>query len=208
MLNFKPIALNYSYEEYEPFISAEIMQLHYEKHYLGYIKNLNSAFQKYPHYFEIEIEKIMSHMNDLPEEIKQSVRNNGGGFVNHTLFWKILNPVCATPPSPSFKKILQENFENIDVLKEQIIKAATTLFGSGWAWLIVDKNGDLKITTTSNQDTPLMDGNIPILGLDVWEHSYYLQYKNVRANYLEELWKIIDWQVVEEKYNEAINTYL
>ncbi len=195
--------LPYAYDALEPHIDTETMHLHHEKHHQTYVNNLNAAIEKYPEWFEKTPEELMVVINELPEEIQVAVRNNGGGHVNHSLFWQILAPNAGGEPTGALKAAIDETFGSFDAFKEKFTQAATTRFGSGWAWLVVNQ-GALEIISTPNQDSPLMDGLTPILGLDVWEHAYYLKYKNVRPEYIAAFWNLVNWDEVGKRYQAAI----
>ncbi|MDD5349339.1 MAG: superoxide dismutase [Chthoniobacteraceae bacterium] len=197
------IPLPYGYEALEPYIDTETMHLHYDKHYAAYTKNLNGALEKFPELQAKTIEQLLGNIAVLPEPIRETVRNNGGGYYNHGLFWRIMGPQGGSPEGALAAAIL-ETFGGVAELKKALLGAAASVFGSGWAWLVV-KNGKLEITTTPNQDSPLM-GDLakkagePILGIDVWEHAYYLKYKNERAKYLDSWWNTVNWKTVGNLY--------
>lgn len=195
--------LPYAYDALEPYIDVETMHLHHDKHHNTYVTNLNAAVEKYPELFEKTVEELVTDLNSVPEDIRMAVRNNGGGHANHTLFWEIMGPNAGGKPTGELKKAIDETFGSFDAFKEEFAKAATTRFGSGWAWLVVDKNGKLSIVSTGNQDSPLSDGLTPILGLDVWEHAYYLKYKNVRPDYIKAFWNVVNWDEVAKRYAAA-----
>ncbi|HFU4626369.1 TPA: superoxide dismutase, partial [Enterococcus faecium] len=169
--------LPYAYDALEPYIDEETMHLHHDKHHNTYVTNLNSAIEKYPELGEKTIEELLSDMDAIPTDIKTAVRNNGGGHANHSFFWEIMAPNAGGEPTGEIKEAINEAFGDFSSFKEEFKKAAAGRFGSGWAWLVME-NGKLAITSTANQDSPLMEGKTPILGLDVWEHAYYLKYKN------------------------------
>lgn len=194
--------LPYAYDALEPYIDAETMHLHHDKHHATYVANVNAALDKYPELGD-DIRTILANPTAIPEDIKQTVINNGGGHLNHALFWEMMTP-DQTPPSESFQAVLEEAFGSYDSFKEALTAAATTRFGSGWAWLVVTPERKLEIISMPNQDNPIMQGLIPILGLDVWEHAYYLNYRNKRPDYIAAFFKIINWQTVESLYQEAI----
>lgn len=195
--------LPYAYDALEPYIDVETMHLHHDKHHNTYVTNLNAAVEKYPELFEKTVEELVTDLNSVPEDIRMAVRNNGGGHANHTFFWEIMGPNAGGEPTGELKKAIDETFGSFDAFKEEFAKAATTRFGSGWAWLVVDKNGKLSIVSTGNQDSPLSDGLTPILGLDVWEHAYYLKYKNVRPDYIKAFWNVVNWDEVAKRYAAA-----
>lgn len=191
--------LPYAYDALEPYIDVETMHLHHDKHHNTYVTNLNAAIEKYPELGEKSVEDLISDMNAIPEDIRTAVRNNGGGHANHTFFWEIMAPNAGGQPTGAIKEAIDETFGSFDEMKAAFKTAATGRFGSGWAWLVVN-NGKLEITSTPNQDSPLMDGQTPVLGLDVWEHAYYLKYKNVRPDYIEAFWNVVNWDKVNELF--------
>lgn len=193
--------LPYAYDALEPYIDVETMHLHHDKHHNTYVTNLNAAVEKHPELAEKSVEELISSMSTVPEDIQTAVRNNGGGHANHSFFWEILAPNAGGEPTGDLKAAIDETFGSFDELKAEFKTAATGRFGSGWAWLVLD-NGTLKVTSTANQDSPLMEGQTPVLGLDVWEHAYYLKYKNVRPDYIEAFWNLVNW----EKANEIFST--
>ncbi|HEO7723248.1 TPA: superoxide dismutase [Streptococcus agalactiae] len=193
--------LPYAYDALEPHIDAETMTLHHDKHHATYVANANAALEKHPEIGE-DLEALLADVSQIPEDIRQAVINNGGGHLNHALFWELM--------SPEETKISQELFEDINAtfgsfedFKAAFTAAATGRFGSGWAWLVVNAEGKLEVLSTANQDTPIMEGKKPILGLDVWEHAYYLNYRNVRPNYIKAFFEIINWNKVNELYQAA-----
>lgn len=193
--------LPYAYDALEPVIDAETMTLHHDKHHATYVANVNAALEKHPEIGE-DLVALLSDVDSLPADIRQAVINNGGGHLNHALFWEILSPEQTEVPAELLADI-EATFGSFDAFKEAFTTAATTRFGSGWAWLVVNKEGKLEVTSTGNQDTPLMTGFKPILGLDVWEHAYYLNYRNVRPNYIKAFFDIINWPKVDELYQAA-----
>jgi len=194
--------LPYAYDALEPYIDVETMHLHHDKHHNTYVTNLNAAIEKHPELGEKSVEDLISDMNAIPEDIRTAVRNNGGGHANHTFFWEIMAPNAGGQPTGAIKEAIDETFGSFDEMKAAFKTAATGRFGSGWAWLVVN-NGKLEITLTPNQDSPLMDGQTPVLGLDVWEHAYYLKYKNVRPDYIEAFWNVVNWDKVNELFAAA-----
>ncbi|EGO2682869.1 MULTISPECIES: superoxide dismutase [Enterococcus] len=194
--------LPYAYDALEPYIDVETMHLHHDKHHNTYVTNLNAAIEKHPELGEKSVEDLISDMNAIPEDIRTAVRNNGGGHANHTFFWEIMAPNAGGQPTGAIKEAIDETFGSFDEMKAAFKTAATGRFGSGWAWLVVN-NGKLEITSTPNQDSPLMDGQTPVLGLDVWEHAYYLKYKNVRPDYIEAFWNVVNWDKVNELFAVA-----
>jgi Fe-Mn family superoxide dismutase len=195
--------LGYAKNALEPHIDALTMEIHHDKHHAAYVTNLNKALESAPEWASKSIEDLISNLNKVPEAIRPAVRNNGGGHANHTLFWETLAPGGAKEPAGKLADDIKATFGSFDALKEAMEKAGTTRFGSGWAWLIVDGGGKLSVTSTPNQDSPLTDGHKPILGIDVWEHAYYLKYQNKRPDYLKAIWSVINWDVVGKKYAAA-----
>ncbi|EFU73516.1 superoxide dismutase [Enterococcus italicus] len=194
--------LPYAYDALEPYIDVETMHLHHDKHHNTYVTNLNAAVEKHPELAEKSVEELISSMSTVPEDIQTAVRNNGGGHANHSFFWEILAPNAGGEPTGDLKAAIDETFGSFDDLKAEFKTAATGRFGSGWAWLVLD-NGTLKVTSTANQDSPLMEGQTPVLGLDVWEHAYYLKYKNVRPDYIEAFWNLVNWEKANEIFSAA-----
>ncbi|MBK4805496.1 superoxide dismutase [Enterococcus faecium] len=194
--------LPYAYDALEPYIDKETMHLHHDKHHNTYVTNLNAAIEKYPELGEKTIEELLSDMDAIPTDIKTAVRNNGGGHANHSFFWEIMASNAGGEPTGEIKEAINEAFGDFSSFKEEFKKAAAGRFGSGWAWLVME-NGKLAITSTANQDSPLMEGKTPILGLDVWEHAYYLKYKNVRPDYIAAFWNVINWDEVNKRFEAA-----
>lgn len=194
--------LPYAYDALEPYIDEETMHLHHDKHHNTYVTNLNAAIEKHPELGEKTVEELLADFSSVPEDIQTAVRNNGGGHANHTFFWEILGPNTGGEPTGAIKEAIDEAFGSFEDFKEEFKTAATGRFGSGWAWLVV-KDGKLAITSTANQDSPLMDGQTPVLGLDVWEHAYYLKYKNVRPEYINAFWSVVNWDKVNEYFAKA-----
>lgn len=194
--------LPYAYDALVPHIDEETMYLHYEKHHNTYVNNLNAAIEKHPEFGTKTIEELVAVINEVPEDIRTAVRNNGGGHANHSFFWKIMSPNGGGEPVGELKAAIDETFGSFDEFKAQFKAAAAARFGSGWAWLVVD-NGNLAIMSTANQDNPLMEGKTPVFGLDVWEHAYYLKYHNVRPNYIDAFWNIVNWEQANENYLAA-----
>ena len=194
--------LPYAYDALETYIDEETMHLHHDKHHNTYVTNLNAAIEKYPELGEKTIEELLSDMDAIPTDIKTAVRNNGGGHANHSFFWEIMAPNAGGEPTGEIKEAINEAFGDFSSFKEEFKKAAVGRFGSGWAWLVME-NGKLAITSTANQDSPLMEGKTPILGLDVWEHAYYLKYKNVRPDYIAAFWNVINWDEVNKRFEAA-----
>lgn len=192
--------LDYNYDALEDYISAEIMELHHSKHHQTYVDKLNAALEKAPDFQGKDIEELLKNLDQLPEDIRTAVRNNGGGHYNHSFFWKIMSPSGGGEPSGELARQLEEKYGSFEEFKETFGDAAAGVFGSGWAWLMPD----LSIATSPNQDSPVMNGEpAPILGLDVWEHAYYLDYKNKRPEYIDAWWNVVNWPEVELRYEES-----
>lgn len=195
--------LPYGYDALEPTIKTRIMELHHGKHHATYVTNLNTALKEYPDLQSKSAEQLIKDLDAVPDAIKAAVRNNGGGHVNHTLFWEIMTPGGAKEPTGELLVAIQTAFGSLDDLKAKINDAGAKRFGSGWTWLVTDATGTLEVVSTPNQDSPLTDGKTPILGNDVWEHAYYLQYENRRPDYLKAWWDVVNWDVVAQKYAAA-----
>src|SRR5687768_357399 len=195
--------LPYPKEALEPHIDAQTMEIHHGKHHATYVTNLNKAVTGKGDLENKSIEDLISNMNAIPEDIRGVVRNNGGGHANHSLFWRIMGPKAGGAPTGKLGDEIKATFGSFETFKEKLEAAGTGRFGSGWAWLIVNKSGKLEIVSTPNQDNPLMDGNKPVLGVDVWEHAYYLKYQNKRADYLKAWWNVVNWNEVNKIYEAA-----
>jgi superoxide dismutase, Fe-Mn family len=195
--------LPYPEDALEPHIDARTMSIHHDKHHAAYLNNLNDALKKHPDLQAKSVEELLSDLNRVPEDIRTVVRNNGGGYANHNLFWQIMSPDGGGEPTGELAQAINQKFGGFAAFKEQFGKAATGRFGSGWAWLSLGANGELDLSSTANQDSPLMEGKRPILGLDVWEHAYYLKYQNRRPDYIEAWWNVVDWDAVAERYKAA-----
>ena len=202
-MTFELPPLPYAVAALEPHIDAMTMRIHHDKHHAAYTDNLNNALSGSPDLEAKGIEEILANLAGVPEGIRTAVRNNGGGYANHKLFWTTMGPNAGGQPSGDLAAAIDNTLGGFDAFKETFSKAAMTRFGSGWAWLYVDSAGQLAVTSTPNQDTPLMDGNAPILGLDVWEHAYYLNYQNRRAAYIAAWWNVVNWDAVAENYAAA-----
>jgi len=213
MFTQKP--LPYQFSDLEPYIDAKTMEIHYTKHHAGYINNLNVALEKiepstntWPgggkSIANVSIETLLKDINksDLSEDLKRAIINNGGGHSNHELFWEIMTPEKDTKPSEELLNAINLNFGSLDDFKEKFTQIALTRFGSGWAWLVVTENGELSVYSTANQDSPIMQNAKPILGLDVWEHAYYLNYQNRRADYISNWWNVVNWTKVSENFTQ------
>jgi len=191
--------LPYAYNALEPHVDEQTMRIHHDKHHAAYVTNLNAALEKYPELQSKSAEDLLRSIANVPEPIRTAVRNNGGGHVNHTMFWDIMKPGGSAEPTGRILEALRGPFGSIDAFKEQFGKAAMTRFGSGWAWLVQNGDGALMIESTANQDSPLMDGKWPVFGIDVWEHAYYLKYQNRRADYVNAWWNVVNWDEVAKR---------
>jgi superoxide dismutase, Fe-Mn family len=192
-------SLPYDFAALEPHIDAQTMQIHHGKHHQAYVNNLNAALEKHTDLQKMSAEELLRNLGSVPEDIRPAVRNNGGGHVNHTMFWKMMAPNAGGPPSGGVAEAIKASFGGFDSFKEQFAKAGVSRFGSGWAWLI-DNNGKLSIESTANQDNPISDGKKPILGIDVWEHAYYLKYQNRRPDYITAWWNVVNWAEVNRLF--------
>lgn len=198
---FELPALPYSFDALEPAIDALTVEIHYTKHHATYLKNLNSALEKHPELFSMPIEKMLASLENIPDDIRMVVRNNGGGYYNHILYWAGMGPNKGGQPVGKFAKAIQAAFGNYDAFKSEMEKTGLGRFGSGWAWLSRKSDGGLLIHSTPNQDTPLAEGLYPILGVDVWEHAYYLKYQNRRVEYLQNWWNVVNWEEAEQRFS-------
>ncbi|GMA49571.1 superoxide dismutase [Mn] [Alicyclobacillus contaminans] len=194
--------LPYAYNALEPHIDELTMQIHHDRHHATYVNNLNAALEGHADLQNKPLNDLLASLDSVPESIRTAVRNNGGGHANHTLFWEILSPNGGGEPTGAVADAINATFGSFENFKAEFTKAATGRFGSGWAWLVVD-NGKLAITSTPNQDSPLMEGKTPILGLDVWEHAYYLKYQNKRPDYIAAFWNVVNWAEVNKRYEAA-----
>jgi Fe-Mn family superoxide dismutase len=190
--------LPYAYSALEPHIDEQTMRIHHDKHHAAYVNNLNAALEKAPELQQKSVEDLVRGINSVPEEIRTAVRNNGGGHVNHTMFWQIMGPGQGGAPTGTLADAINSAFGSFDVFKDMIQKAGATRFGSGWAWL-VEANGKLAVESTANQDNPMMEGKKAIMGVDVWEHAYYLKYQNRRPDYLAAWWNTVNWDAVAKR---------
>lgn len=202
-MSFTLPALLYSYDALEPHVDARTMEIHHSKHHAAYTNNLNAAIEKYPSLAGATIEQLLADLNAIPEDIRTAVRNNGGGFYNHNLFWKMMKPNGGGEATGAIGEAINATWGNFDAFKTAFKAAAATRFGSGWGWLVVNASGGLEIVSSANQDTPLSDGKKVVLGVDVWEHAYYLHYQNRRPDYLEAFFHVINWDFVNELYAAA-----
>ena len=200
--------LTYDKSALEPHIDARTMEIHHDKHHATYVNNLNAALEKAPDLADKSIDALIADLASVPEDIRTAVRNNGGGHFNHSLFWSVIGPNAGGSPSGELAAAIDRDLGGFDAFKEAFAKAGATRFGSGWAWLIVGADGALHVTSTPNQDAPIMQGvaevnGTPILGLDVWEHAYYLNYQNRRPDYIAAFWNVVNWDAVAERYAAA-----
>jgi Fe-Mn family superoxide dismutase len=192
--------LPYAFTALEPTIDATTMEIHHDRHHQTYVNNLNAALKEHGDLQAKPLTELIAQLDTVPEAIRAAVRNNGGGHLNHTLFWEILTPGGAQAPSGELATAITSAFGDLESLKKQVNEAGAKRFGSGWAWVVTDKGGALSVTSTPNQDTPLIEGRTPILGIDVWEHAYYLKYQNKRPDYLAAIWSVINWDKVAALY--------
>ncbi|HET6260694.1 MAG TPA: superoxide dismutase [Chloroflexia bacterium] len=195
--------LPYDYNALEPYIDEETMHLHHDKHHQAYINNLNTALANYPDLQDKSAEELIRDLDSVPEAIRPAVRNNGGGHVNHTMFWEIMGPNGGGEPSGALADAINQSFGSFDAFKQQFNDAGTKRFGSGWAGLVRGSDGGRSVISTANQDNPLSDGQYPVLGNDVWEHAYYLKYQNRRPEYLAAWWNVVNWDAVSQRYEQA-----
>jgi Fe-Mn family superoxide dismutase len=195
--------LPYDFSALEPHIDAQTMQIHHDKHHAAYVNNLNAALDKHSGLSDRRLEDIIKELTDVPEDIRTAVRNNGGGHINHSMFWKIMGPNGGGEPNGPIASAINETFGSFEEFKTQFNDAGVKRFGSGWVWLIKSKAGRLEITSTPNQDNPMMEGHYPILGNDVWEHAYYLKYQNRRPDYLGAWWNVVNWDEINKRFQQA-----
>lgn len=192
--------LKFAFDALEPAIDARTMEIHHDKHHGAYVNNLNKALESAPEFYGQPIEQVLRDINKVPESIRTAVRNNGGGHANHSLFWELLVPGSAKTPASALLTDIEKTFGSYDAFTEKFSAAAASRFGSGWAWLVLDGDKKLQVYSTANQDSPYMDGHTPLLGLDVWEHAYYLTYQNRRPDYIKAFWSLVNWDVVSDLY--------
>jgi superoxide dismutase, Fe-Mn family len=193
-------ALPYDYSALEPNIDTQTMQIHHDKHHAAYVNNLNAALEGQPALQNASIEEILGNINDVPDSIRQAVINNGGGHANHTMFWEIMGPNGGGDPSGALAQAINKAFGDFSSFKQKVNDAGVKRFGSGWAWLVADQGGNLQVISSANQDSPYMQGLTPILGVDVWEHAYYLKYQNRRPDYLNAWWSTVNWEAVAKRF--------
>ncbi|PSB33550.1 superoxide dismutase [Chlorogloea sp. CCALA 695] len=196
---FELSPLPYNYDALDPYIDAQTMQVHHDLHHQAYVNNLNAALEKYPELQSKSPEELIKDLSNLPQDITGAVRNNGGGHVNHTMFWQIMAPNAGGEPTGAVAQAISENFGDFESFKQKFNDAGTKQFGSGWVWLVRTTDGKIEITSSPNQDNPMSSGNFPIMGNDVWEHAYYLKYQNRRAEYLKQWWNVVNWDEVNNR---------
>jgi superoxide dismutase, Fe-Mn family len=196
-------ALPYDYSALEPYIDTQTMHLHHDKHHQAYVTNLNAALEKAPELQKLSAEELLKSLGNVPEAIRNAVRNNGGGHVNHTMFWTIMGPNAGGDPSGAIATAIKSTFGDFSAFKEKFNDAGLKQFGSGWAWLVRDQAGKLQVMSSANQDNPMSQGFFPIMGNDVWEHAYYLKYQNRRGDYLKEWWNVVNWAEVNNRFQES-----
>ncbi|MDQ5852736.1 MAG: superoxide dismutase [Chloroflexota bacterium] len=195
--------LPYAYNALEPFIDEMTMRIHHTRHHAAYVTNLNTALNDYPDLQNRDTTELIANLSDLPQAIQTAVRNNGGGHVNHAIFWAIMSPQGGGEPNGQLRKEIEATFGTVGYMKALVNDAALRRFGSGWGWLVLNANGKLEVTSTPNQDSPYMVGQTPLLGIDVWEHAYYLKYQNRRADYLNAWWNVVNWHAVGQRFDKA-----
>lgn len=196
--------LPYPFDALEPQIDAKTMEIHHDKHHQAYVTNANNALKDYPELASKPVDELIANLSAVPEAIRGPVRNNAGGHSNHSFFWKILGPNAGGEPKGKLAEAINSTFGGFEQFKEKIQAAGAGRFGSGWAWLVVNKEGKLEVISTPNQDSPIMDGLKPVFGVDVWEHAYYLKYQNRRPDYLKAIWAVVNWDVVGQYYEAAV----
>jgi len=196
--------LPYDYNALEPSIDEQTMRIHHDKHHGGYVKKLNAALEGHDDLLAMPLDDLLANLDKVPNDIQTAVRNNGGGHANHSLFWTVMSPDGGGEPTGRLANAIHESFGSFDAFKEDFSLAATQRFGSGWAWLVMNSQQNLVITSTPNQDSPIMEGLTPILGLDVWEHAYYLKYQNMRPEYISNWWNVVNWEEVDKRYQAAL----
>jgi Fe-Mn family superoxide dismutase len=194
--------LPYDYSALEPYIDTQTMQLHHDKHHATYVNNLNGALKDHA-FASLSVDEVVRRLNEVPESVRTAVRNNGGGHANHSMFWQIMKPNGGGEPTGELASAINGAFGSFDAFKAAFIDAGTKRFGSGWAWLVVDRTGKLQVISTANQDNPLTDGLYPVMGNDVWEHAYYLKYQNRRPEYLAAWWNVLNWDEIAKRYSQA-----
>jgi Fe-Mn family superoxide dismutase len=202
-MSYELPSLPYTFNALEPSIDALTVEIHYTKHHMAYLKTLNTALEKFPDLAEKPVDFLLSDLSRVPEEIRTAVKNNGGGYYNHNLYWNIMGPNAGGEPVGNLARAITQKYGDFAKFKQELEKGGLSRFGSGWAWLSKAKDGSLTVHSTPNQDTPLAEGNYPIIGVDVWEHAYYLKYQNRRAEYLSTWWNVVNWKEAEKRYNHG-----
>lgn len=197
-------ALAYAYDALEPHIDALTMEIHHSRHHQTYITNLNAALAELPELAALPVDELLARFDSLPVSVQGAVRNHGGGHANHSLFWQVMSPQGGGEPGGELAEAITRDLGGLDAFKQAFTQAALSRFGSGWAWLVVDKAGRLQVVSSANQDSPLMEGLVPVLGLDVWEHAYYLKYQNKRPDYIAAFYQVIDWDEVARRYRQVL----
>ncbi len=197
-------ALPYAYDALEPHIDAKTMEIHHSRHHQTYVTNLNAALADLPELAALPLEALLARIDSLPAQVQGAVRNHGGGHANHSLFWQVMSPQGGGEPDGELAAVMERDLGGLEAFKQAFTQAALSRFGSGWAWLVVDGRGKLQVVSSANQDSPLMEGLTPILGLDVWEHAYYLKYQNKRPDYIAAFYNVIDWDEVARRYVAAL----
>lgn len=197
-------ALPYAYDALEPHIDALTMEIHHSRHHQTYVTNLNLALEGFPELAALPVAELLARFDSLPARLQGAVRNHGGGHANHSLFWRVMSPRGGGEPGPELAEAIARDLGGLDAFRQAFTQAALSRFGSGWAWLTVNPEGRLQVESSANQDSPLMQGNTPILGLDVWEHAYYLKYQNKRPDYIAAFYNVVDWPEVERRYRQAL----
>jgi Fe-Mn family superoxide dismutase len=201
-MKFQLPDLPYEYNALEPFLDEATMKVHHDKHHAGYVEKLNAAIEQCNGCGEKTIEELLLSVSELPDHVRAAIINNGGGHANHTLYWEIMGPKAGGQPTGDLANAIEKTFESFDAFKKQFSEQAATRFGSGWAWLVLNEQGNLMVYSTQNQDSPVTKGHFPILCIDVWEHAYYLKYQNKRAEYIEQWWNVVNWDKVTELYSQ------
>ncbi|MFB6212617.1 MAG: superoxide dismutase [Candidatus Magasanikbacteria bacterium] len=196
--------LPYNYDDLEPPIDKKTMKIHYSKHHQGYVNKLNKALEGYDKLSSKSVQELLSNLDDVPQEVRTKVRNFGGGHLNHSLFWPSMSPNGGGEPSGQLADVIRRVFGGFDEFKQEFEDTASGVFGSGWGWLVANPSGDLELVQTKNQDNPISNDLEPLLGVDVWEHAYYLKYQNKRGEYLENWWSVVDWDKIEERYQKIV----
>ena len=198
--------LPYDYSALEPYIDTQTTQLHHDKHHAAYVTNLNAALQNNSEFAALPIDELVRRLNEVPENIRTAVRNNGGGHANHSMFWQIMTPNGGGEPGGELGSAIQQAFGSFDAFKAALNDAGVKRFGSGWTWLVLDRNGKLQVMSTANQDSPLTEGLYPVMGNDVWEHAYYLKYQNRRPEYLNAWWNVVNWDAIAKRYTQGLSS--